>query len=620
MPISFKVPTAMKKSILLIDTFLGVDFTNSPANVSENRSPMSVNMVRSVPGKVRKSLGYQTVSTYDDQINGIHFPAVDESPVIHSGTNYYVDDVVLYSTGNDEKSYSFKLDKDNLYIADGKKLLVYNGTTIKTVEESAYIPTLTIGKSPSGGGTDYEPLNLIQPGFIELFLGTVSTVAYSLSFGGLDATEVIVRKLASEATWTTLVEDTDFTVNRTTGVVTFTTAPGVSPVTGVDNIEIKAFRTVTGYADRINKCDIGISFGVNGAQDRIFLSGNPDYPNQDWFSQQFDLTYYGDTNYSKIGSASSSIVCYSIINNRLVTHKKNDDQDQNVIIRSGDLIDNKAAFPIYNTLHGTGAISKHGIANLTTEPLFLTADGVFAITAQDITGEKYTQSRSFFLNGKLLKEANLEEAYACVHDNRYILAINGVLYMLDGLQSVQTDKSEPYSTRQYVGFYRTNVDARVISTIGNLLYFGSSDGKLCVFYTDVDSASSYNDDGVAIECTWETPDIDGQLFYKNKTIRSIAIKLQAAVATSIKIYAQKLGLWIFIKEDDTTARYFNFSQINFAKFSFSTDTSQKIVRTKVRVKKVDKTRFKFSNDALNEPFGLFDIAIEYVESGDYKGG
>ena len=57
----------------------------------------------------------------------------------------------------------------------------------------------------------------------------------------------------------------------------------------------------------------------------------------------------------------------------------------------------------------------------------------------------------------------------------------------------------------------------------------------------------------------------------------------------------------------------------FSKFTFSTDKTQKIISTKLRIKKVDKARFRLINDALNEPFSLFNIALEVVENGNYKG-
>ena len=223
------------------------------------------------------------------------------------------------------------------------------------------------------------------------------------------------------------------------------------------------------------------------------------------------------------------------------------------------------------------------------------------------------------MNGKLLDEPNLEEAYACTYKDMYWLCINGKVYILDGLQPIQTDRSMPYATRQYVGFYRINVPARVMWVYDGDLYFGSSDGKVYKFFSDPDSQESYNDNGVAIHAIWETPDFYGKLFYKNKTFRYMAVRLATALITSIKMSVSTRGVWSLIKEDATSARYFSFAHVIFSKFTFRTDTTPKTIATKIKVKKVDKARFKLENDHLNEPFGLYDIAFEYIENGNYKG-
>ena len=618
MAVTFDVPSSPKRSVAVIDEFLGVDFTNSPSNVDLKKSPNGVNMIRDVPGKVRKCMGYETIKTYDSRINGAHFRHGDEEYLIHSGTKLYKGDTVLYSDMNDTRSKSWQIE-DNLYIVDGKALLVYDGTKVKKASDDGYIPTLTIAKAPSGGGEQYEPLNLLQPGFTELFAGTATDKTFQLSFSGLDSTTVQAWLLDSSGNWVQKTEGTDFSVNRGTGAVTFTTAPGVSPVSGEDNVKITAFRTVAGYADRINKCRIGILFGVNGAADRIFLSGNPDYINYDWYCDYNNPLYWPDTGYATLGTAKSAIVGYSIINDRLAAHKDSMEDDRNVILREGDITDNEPTFKIVNTLQGAGAVAPYSFAYLANEPLFLTDLGIYAITPQDITGEKYSQNRSFFLNGKLLEEPNLSEAYACVFKDLYWLCLNNVAYILDGLQPIQTDKSLPYATRQYVGFYRTNLPARVMWTHDSRLYFGTSDGKVCRFFDDPVTLTSYNDNGQPIHAIWDTPDFYGNLFYKNKTFRHLDVRLASAIATSVKIWVQKRGLWSLIKEDSSTARYFSFANLVFSKLSFSPDTTPKTLPSKIKVKKVDKARFRFENDMLNEPFGLFDIALEYVENGYYKG-
>ena len=618
MAVTFDVPSSPKRSVAVIDEFLGVDFTNSPSNVDLKKSPNGVNMIRDVPGKVRKCMGYETIKTYDARINGAHFRHGDEEYLIHSGTKLYKGETALYSDMNDARSKSWQIE-DNLYIVDGKALLVYDGTTVKKASDDGYIPTLTIAKAPSGGGEQYEPLNLLQPGFTELFAGTATDKTFQLSFSGLDSKAVQAWILNSSGDWVQKTEGTDFSVNRSTGAVTFTTAPGVSPVSGEDNVKITAFRTVDGYADRINKCKIGILFGVNGAADRIFLSGNPDYINYDWYCDYNNPLYWPDTGYATLGTAKSAIVGYSIINDRLAAHKDSMEDDRNVILREGDITDNEPTFKIVNTLQGAGAVAPYSFAYLANEPLFLTDLGIYAITPQDITGEKYSQNRSFFLNGKLLEEPNMSEAYACVFKDLYWLCLNNVAYILDGLQPIQTDKSLPYATRQYVGFYRTNLPARVMWTHDSRLYFGTSDGKVCRFFDDPVTLTSYNDNGQPIHAIWDTPDFYGNLFYKNKTSRHLDVRLASAIATSVKIWVQKRGLWSLIKEDSSTARYFSFANLVFGKLSFSPDTTPKTLPSKIKVKKVDKARFRFENDMLNEPFGLFDIALEYVENGYYKG-
>ena len=556
--------------------------------------------------------------------------------IYHVGKNFYLRAsnstkvVEVFSDANEHISKSWQLN-EKLFILDGKNIYSYTvgDENVEVLTSGGgYIPLVTISKTPDGGGTSYESLNMLQPGFYEQFIVTsadASKTAFHLSFSGLDDTKTKVWLLDSNANWVEKTEGTHYTVNRGAGIINFSTAPGVSPVTGQDNVKVLAYRTVPGYADRVAKCTIGTLFGVGGAADRLFLSGNPDHPNWDFYSEQYNPTYFPDTGYSALGTSASAIVGYAIVNNYLATFKDDFDTSQAVFIREGDLvIDNdtgtsEPAFRLINTLQGNGVVAPYSFGYLQTEPVFLTRSGIYAITAQDITGEKYSQNRSFYLDGYLTEEEHLENAVSTVFNDQYILAINNKFYILDGLQATRTDKSEPYATRQYVGFYCTNIPATSIWTDEQALWIGTHDGRVCRFATDIEDLESYNDDGDPIYCCWETPDLSGKLFYKNKTFRYFAIRMMKAIKTSVKLYSQKLGTWSFIKEDTRTGLAFDFETIDFERFSFSTDRSEKVVHTKVRVKKVDKARFKVENEALNEPFGLFDWALEFIESGNYKG-
>lgn len=561
--------------------------------------------------------------------------------VYHAGSKFYLRAgnskklVEIYNNASQHLSQSWQLN-EKLFILDGKHIYSYSmgDSDVEVLGEgSGYIPLVTISKLPSGGGISYDPLNMLQPGFYEQFVvndnADATAVNFYLSFGDLDETPVKAWLLDANANWNLKTEGTDFTVDRANGIVKFNTAPGLTPIRGEDNVKILAYRTVPGYADRVSKCTIGTLFGVGGAADRLFLSGNPDYPNWDFYSQQYDPTYFPDTGYSSLGSAASAIVGYAIINNYLATFKDDFDSSQAVFIREGDLVVKEVegrevsepAFKLINTLQGNGVVAPYSFGYLQTEPLFLTRSGVYAITAQDITGEKYSQNRSFYLNGYLTKEENLQNAVATVFNDMYVLAINNKFYILDGLQATRTDRAEPYATRQYVGFYCTNIPAVSMWTDEQALWIGTNDGRVCRFATDIEALDSYNDDGAPIYCCWETPDLDGKLFYKNKTFRYFAVRMMKALRTSVAIWSQKKGNWVTepIKEDRISGVVFDFENIDFENFSFSTDRSEKVVHTKIRVKKVDKARFRVDNGYVNEPFGLFDLALEYIERGNYKG-
>lgn len=610
----FTVPKSPARNAIILNNFVGVDFTNDPSSVSQHQVTECENMIRDVPGKMRKCMGYHVLEKYEGKINGYHKFSADEG-VLHAGTCLYWHDDIIYFNLQDGKSRSWKCG-DSLMIADGKELIAFDGTDAVPASEIAYIPTVTISKNPTGGGTSYEDLNLIQPGFTELFLGTENDTEYRLTFGNLDKKVPLVYVMDQNGAWEQKEFEVDFDVDYEHGLIEFTEPPGISPISGEDNVKITAYRTIEGYAERINKCTIGAQYGINGNKDRLFLSGNPDYLNYDWFCQQNNPMYWPDLNYSVIGSHRSKIMGYSILNNYLATHKDEAEEDQTIVLRAGELSNDRVIFKVVNSLQAESAIAVDSFAYLKTEPVFLTRQGIHAVTTPD-SGEKYSQNRSFYLDGKLLDEPSLENAVSCVHNDMYWLCVNGVAYILDGLQQMRTDASEPYSTRQYAGFYRTNLPARVIWEENNSIYFGTDNGEVCAFYTDKDREDSYYDNGVPVKSWFITPDFSGNVFYKNKTFRYFAIRIKNSVNTSCKVEADKNGAWVTIKEVELENVGFAFSQIQFSRFSFSPYRPEKVLSSKMRLKKLDKTRFRISNEKA-EPFEIYDLGLEFVENNNIK--
>lgn len=626
---TFNIPAPVSRSVAAIEDFKGVDLNSSPTNVSLTRSPEAPNMIRDVPGKVRKRQGYELTGTYSGRINGVH--RLGEKTLIHAGTSLYLNGTVIRSGLADDRSVARQF-YGKLFIFDGKKALCYGefetksgSTTTKTwkicaIEEEAYIPTIIISRFPSGGGKTLEPINLIGKKFKESFLGTETDKVYQLTTTELSSDAVSVRVLVKEGEWTDKTEGTHFTVNRTAGTVTFTTAPGASPVSGMDNVEITAAKVRDGYADKINKCRIMSLYGVNGSLDRMFVSGNPEFQNYDWYCQMADGFYFGDTWYSVLGQGNSAIVGYSIINDRLAAHKSESEEGRNIILRRGELNGEQASFSIVGTLSGRGALCRHTFEYLGSEPLFLTDLGVMAITAADLTGEKYSQNRSFYINNALLSESNLKDSFAFTWRDFYLLSVGtGRVYILDGLQKTY-EKDNPYSNFQYECYYWDNVPARLFwEDSQGRLCFGDANGKTYRFYDDKENQKSYNDLGKAIVARWDIPDLSGKAFYKNKTFRYLSLRLAPAIATGVEVYVEKKGVWSKIYDSGAKAMYFDFTHINWEKINFSTDNTPRTFGQKIKVKKVDKARFSLRNGALNEPFGLYMVAFEFTENEYYRG-
>lgn len=618
----FSIPAAEPKYSATIEYFRGIDLLNSPSNVDESRSPAAPNMIRDQVGKVRKRMGYTTRATAPNggRINGVHF--LNGERLIHAGTKLYklagAEWTELADGMADARSKSFSFD-GKLYLLDGNTYRVYDGTAVKAVSEEAYVPTIIISRSPDGGGTTYEALNLLGLSWKESFLGKADVKEYQLTTVELGEEAVKAEILGEDGEWLEKTEGTDFTVDREKGLVTFNTAPGESPVKGQDNVRITASKAREGYADKINKCRIFAVYGVGGAEDRIFLSGNPDEPGQDWYSGFEDPTYFPDTAYTKVSRDGSAVVGYAILGNTLATFLQGRGVGRNAVVRTGSLdSDGEALFRVTNTLLGEAPVAPFSFAYIGKEPLFLTERGIYAITAEELTGEKYTQERSYLISSALMELDGKADAAASIYRDFYVLSIGGDLYLLDGQQRTY-EKNSPYSSYQYEAYYWPGIGARLTWTEDGALWFGTEDGKLKEFACNVDDPESYNDDGVAIDAYWETSDFDGKTFFKNKTFTAVSVRLAAAVLTGVKIYAQRRGIWNLVYDAKERARYFDWSYIDFSKFVFSSDRTPRTLSGKVKIKKVDKTRFRLQNKEKNEPFGIYAFGVEWKEPGsNYK--
>ncbi len=608
-------------SRLKISYFRGVDLTDTISGVDVSRSCNGVNMIRDVPGKVRKRMGYRKIREYRGVINGLH--TYGEEMLVHAGDRLYRDGdepSLLYEGLADGRSFSIEF-SGKLLLLDGKRYLIYDGEQVRPADDDAYVPTVVISRSPNGGGVSYEAVNMLSRKRKESFAGTEADCVYQLSFDGLADDAVTVTRRTADGGEASLTEGTDFSVDRKTGRVTFVTPPGVSPVTGEDNVTVCYAVDNGEYLNRINGCRFMTAYGAYGALDRVFMSGNSGFPNRDFFSALNDPTYMGDINYGVLGQEQSPITGYSIVNNRLAAHKLGDDDGRNIFLRYGtadtsdEPLNDGAVFPIVDVIQGPGAITPYTFG-YSKEPMFLTSEGICATTPYEYNSQRYVQNRSFYLNEPLVKEPQLEDAFAVVFNELYMLSVGDSVYILDTMQPA-AGKGER-SDFQYEAYFWKGVPAHTMSVIGKRLIFGDKKGSVYEFYTDPDALLSYNDDGKPIAARWDT-DFSGSDFYAKKRIKYVSLRMAAAPATSCEIWRRLRGVWSRVAQTGAKARYWSYQNLVYSKLTYSNDMNPRTIGKKVRIKRFDTVRLSFRNEALNEPFGLYELAVIFGEGGIYRG-
>lgn len=432
-------------------------------------------------------------ATYDKATNTLTFTSsiVEKDEMLelsyYEGVSRSAD--TLFTDMNERKSTSF-ICNNRLYIIDGKNYLVFDGKTVASVKDNAYIPTTYIGIIPSGenadNGTEYEPRNMLTPKFKTTFKATGDATEYFLNENDLDS--VISVKVYGEE----LTAGTDYTVDLANGKVTFKTAPkkpeetamkdengnyipfdgagAVSDGTGEGKylpydvghfgVEITAAKTwttldgvkqETDIADIISGCTLCTTF-----DDRVFLSGNPNYHNL-LFWCRLTLGFANPSYFSVIdwvpdGVGSAPITGLMCVSDTLMVLKADTQQDSSIYFHTGETGDNMATrvYPKKQGLSGLGCVG--ACRNFLDDPIFISRLGVEGVSQLKIAAERANEHRSKLVDARLvntdLSKACLEEwgGYLCV-------LTDGKIFLADSRQRY-TDTT---GAMQYEWYYLENI-------------------------------------------------------------------------------------------------------------------------------------------------------------------
>lgn len=596
----FKVPDSPKEYTKVLTNFLGVDFTSIAP--STRRATNMVNLVNN-NGYLETRQGYAAVGYDfgDNNVNGIWNVDKDGTDIfiVHVGTKLYsldasfsnAVDISLADAMNDSISQGAYID-DKLLIFDGKRVIIYGkfGSTWEPryLDANGYVPTTQIARTPDGAGTSYESINLVQPYRINSFLPDGATATYVLD-SAYDDEKPTATILQSDGT---IAELEVLSYDHTAGTVTFSSVPPVSPVDGRDSVFVRFKVTNAELVSYINKASIITTFGYNGNNNRIFATGNPDYPNVDWFSYADDATYFPADNYTRIGF--QPIQNYLRLNDgTLAILKQVSDTDATIYYRKSALYNGAEVFPISSGVKSIGCISKYANGNLLNDPLTLTELGVYSIVGSDY-GEKFASERGFFVKSKLLEETNLENAIAIVHNGKYYLAINSHVYVADSRYKSRVTESNS-SDYQYEWYYWENVPVRTWFTYNYELYFTTTNGRIVKFN---DTLYDY---ATPITQLFDTTFLDLGSITEAKTVKRVTVISRA--------YEDSEFTLSYITDDEVSA---------ITTRQYETGDFPSTLQEKEKIKKVMFVKFRLSNTTAKK-MNFYQIAVDYVLAGHFRG-
>lgn len=458
--------------------FRGVDFRGEEINLL--RSPDSLNVWKDYKEteSIRTRPDLELHTTFKDTVYGVFF--YGGKIIVHSGKTLYKlnngTTEILYEGLNEIVSNSFVYN-NIFYFKDGLHYLQYDGTDIKKVE--GYIPTTTIARKPLGGGTKYEDVNMMSDYRKNSFLADGASFSFFLDAINIDNDYVPEVTVNDE-----IVSTSEYTVDYAEGKIVFkNTAPDSPRTDGQDNVVIKFKKAVPQYRKAIEKCTLLQAF-----DNRVFFSGNPEYPNMVWHCSLNDPSYCSDLDYYNEGMDNAAVRGLVAGNNALWVFREPSDANTTVFYHTPSIDDEYGkVYPSSHSSITTGCVGK--AINFNDDIVFFSERGMEGISG-DITTEQVVAHRSSLVDRKMITEADYKNMVLAEWEGYLLVFIGNRVYLADSRATFTNENHFEYE------WFYWNLDKEVIcaNTNNGVLYIGTNDG----IYTLTNANAN-------VESYWVTP-------------------------------------------------------------------------------------------------------------------
>lgn len=496
------------------------------------------------------------------------------------------------------------------YILDGSKYRVWDGSTLSEV--TGYVPTVIIAAAPAtGAGTEYEQINKLTAKRTVRYSPDGTTTTYQLPENDLQSVDA-VRDLTDPENPPT-ISSTDLA----NGTVTFSAAPALN----TDSLEID-YTVKTAYRSQVEAMRYAELY--NGAQDtRVFLYG--DGSNQVFYSGLDQngsgrADYFPDLNVANIGTANSPVTALIRHYSRLVAFKTDSTYAISygtITLESGAVVPGFSVVPVNRTL-GNAAMGQARL--VLNSPRTLHGQDCYEWRNNSSYSSNLTvderQARRISDRVYATLGTFATEYAVCWDDDynqEYYICYNG--------------KALVHNYAADAWYYYTDFDAVSFCNLGDYLYIGRSDGRICQL-----RASAMADDGEwvppdgadpgyytkqGIDAYWES----GSMSFGKDSRRKYSSMLWVGVKPQSNTYLE-ISVITDRKRDSAVKTIVTglggFALWDFNTFSFADFDMAKVKKLRIKAKKFTYYKLVFSTDQEGTTATVLSADLRVRDTGYVK--
>lgn len=587
----------------IIKKFLGLNLTTTgDTQILDGESGNMNNFVITDDYKLRKCDGYKKVYDFESRIKGtytfntgseIYLLIVADGKLYKISQSKLDDDsqwetltpTLIGSVGDYDTTF-FSFDK-KVYLLNGHKYYSYDGTTLAEVE--GYTPLVYVNTPPTGGGTEYDQINLLSAKKHMTFNADGTASVYQLAEKNIDSVDKVIVNGTELST--------GYTVNTTNGTVTFTNIP----TSGTDNVEIYWSKDNNGRS-YIENMRAGIVYGGD-ADTKVFLYGNENEPNRIRYSGTANgapsVEYFPATYQVDVGPSNFMVTdCTRQYDRLLVTTNRPEAYQIGIdlINVNGYETPSVVTLPL-NEVHGNIAFAQGQVIN--NDPVTIEKGQLIRWKSTNVRDERNMEVISEKIRDDLIS-LDLKYVKTCDFQdkNQLWLAIGNKVYIYNYYNKTFSRLILP-------------IDTDLLQVVGRNMYITSVDGVLYKF----DSNYQMFDDEL-ISAHWEMNFSNFGVPYQRKTMRKIWVLMQPQSSASAEIG------YISNRNESPVKKVISYKltlldDVDFGNFTFKVSSDPQPFRLKLKAKKFTNLKITIDNDNTDD-CTILELALRLEGNGESK--